>query len=62
MPTRQEDWKQLLHKAIAQAESIKDRRLNGLRHALINNQAEKYLRKLGIIHEGDIKREFPLIK
>jgi len=62
MPTRQEDWKQLLHKAISQAESTKDRRLNGLRHALINNQAEKHLRKLGIIHEGDIKREFPLIK
>jgi hypothetical protein len=41
-----------------QAESSKDRRLEGLRNALANNQAEKHLRKLGIIHEGDIKREF----
>jgi hypothetical protein len=57
-PTRQEDWKQLLRKAIQQAENSKDRRLEGLRNALANNQAEKHLKKLGIIHEGDIKREF----
>jgi hypothetical protein len=60
-PTRQEDWKQLLRKAIIEAEASTDRRLNGLCHALANNQAEKHLRKLGIIHEGDIKREFSTI-
>jgi hypothetical protein len=52
----------LLRKAITRAEAVKDRRLEGLRNAQVKDQAEKHLRLMGIIHERDIDREFPLKK
>lgn len=61
-PTRRDDWKQLLRKAITRAEASKDRRLAGLRHALVKGQAEQHLRRMGIIAERDIEREFPVKK
>jgi hypothetical protein len=57
-PERREDWNQLLRKAIQKAESAGDRRLEGLRRALIDGRAEPHLRLLGIIHDVDLKREF----
>lgn len=59
-PNRRDDWKQLLTKAIARAESAGDRRAVGLKQALINGEAERHLRRLGIIHEVDLTREFPV--
>jgi hypothetical protein len=58
-PTRPDDWKQLLRKAIRHAENTDDRRLEGLKQALVDSLAEKRLRLFGIIHEGDLIREFP---
>jgi len=58
-PERREDWNQLLRKAIAQAEASNDGRLQGLRKALADGRSETHLRTLGIIHDGDIRREFP---
>jgi hypothetical protein len=58
-PERREDWKQLLRKAIEVAERTGDRRVEGLKRALVDNAAEKHLRRLGIIHDGDLTREFP---
>lgn len=59
-PSRREDWKQLLNKAIARADAAGDRRVEGLRQALIDGAAERHLRRLGIIHEVDLTREFPI--
>jgi hypothetical protein len=59
-PERREDWKQLLRKTIARAELTGDRRLEGLKCALVDGAAEKHLRRLGIIHDVDLTREFPV--
>jgi len=61
-PVRREEWKVLMQKAIQRAEKTQDRRLQGLRHALASNSTEAYLKKLGVIHEADIEREFPIKK
>jgi hypothetical protein len=45
---------------IERAEQIGSNHLPGLRHAQANGQAEAHLRRFGIIHTGDIEREFPL--
>jgi len=58
-PTRKVDWDVLLRLAIARATTAKDPRLEGLRAALGRGQAERHLRGLGIVHEGDLDREFP---
>jgi len=60
-PDRREDWKQLLVKAIQRAEATGDRRLEGLKRALVDGQAERHLRRLGIIHDVDLSREFPVL-
>jgi hypothetical protein len=59
-PERREDWNQLLRKAIQRADRAGDRRVEGLRQALIDGKAEKHLRLLGIIHDVDLTREFPI--
>jgi hypothetical protein len=60
VPERREDWNQLLRKAIQRAEVTGDRRLEGLKRALVDGKAEKHLRLLSIIHDADLDREFPL--
>lgn len=45
---------------IDRAEQLGSRHLPGLRQAQANGRAEAHLRLLGIIHTGDIEREFPL--
>jgi hypothetical protein len=47
---------------IARAELVGDPQLASLRKALADGQSEPYLRRLGVIHEGDIDREFPALK
>jgi hypothetical protein len=53
------EWNALLKKSIARAEGLKDRRTEGLRAALSTNRSEVVLRRMGIITEKDILREFP---
>lgn len=53
-------WVQLAQRAIIAAEKAKDRRVVGLRAALVNGSLlEKTLRQMGIICDADILREFP---
>lgn len=58
-PKSRDEWTLLMRQVIAKAETQNDRRLPGLRKALVDGKAETHLRMLGIIHEGDIHREFP---
>jgi len=58
-PDRKADWMQLLVKTIQRAEGSGDRRLEGLKRALVDSQAERHLRRLGVIHDVDLDREFP---
>lgn len=59
VPNRHDDWTLLMRKAIERAETMQDRRLPGLRKALVDGKTEAHLRMLGIICEGDLFREFP---
>lgn len=52
-------WDQLMRRTLAAAEARGDKRQEGLRKALREGKSEKLLRKLGIICEADIQREFP---
>jgi hypothetical protein len=52
-------WLQLLRKAIARAQATKDPRLNGLQQAMATSSAEKILRRMSIICDADLIREFP---
>lgn len=58
-PTTHADWHSLMVKAIEKADRTGDRRAPGLRKALAEGKAERHLRMLSIIHEGDLHREFP---
>lgn len=59
-PQTSNEWTRLMMAVIDRAEQIGSRHLPGLRHAQANGTAEAHLRLLGIIHTGDIEREFPL--
>lgn len=58
-PKNSKDWKSLIEAAIRRAESTNDRRVAGLRRALVSGNIESHLRKLGIISPEDLSREFP---
>lgn len=58
-PATMDGWRQLMQQAIAAAERTGDRRVHGLRKALVDGKAERVLRMMGIIHPGDLRREFP---
>jgi hypothetical protein len=53
------DWERLAGRAILQAELAKDSRASAIRNALASGNAERMLKRLGIIGEIDIQREFP---
>lgn len=57
-PERKSDWQQLLKRAIQRAEASGDRRLEGLKRAMSDGKAEAHLRRIGVIHDVDIDREF----
>lgn len=59
MPRNLEEWASLMRKAIERAETTEDRRIHGLRKALVDGNSERHLRLLGIISEACIHREFP---
>jgi len=58
-PLKQTEWVHLIQRAIAQADKNGDRRAYGLRKALADGKTEPTLRRLGIISEADLRREFP---
>lgn len=53
------DWNQLLRKAINMAEAAGDSRAVALRNSISSGQASQTLKKMGIIGENDLLREFP---
>ena len=55
----QTQWVQLLKKAITRAQLKGDSRLQVLQQALRAGTAEKSLRKMSIICDADLQREFP---
>jgi hypothetical protein len=59
LPTSHDEWKALMQDAIARAEKSNDRRIAGLRHALVSGNIELHLKKLGIVSTQDLTREFP---
>jgi hypothetical protein len=59
MPKTAMDWEKLMRTTIALAESRGDRRIHGLRKALVEGKSERMLRMMGIIHLGDLPRVFP---
>ena len=54
------DWERLASRAIAQAELAKDSRASAIRNALATGNSAQALKRLGIIGEADIQREFPI--
>jgi hypothetical protein len=58
-PTTHGGWQNLMTTVISRAVEVRSRFLPGLRDAQATNQAEMYLRRLGIIHQNDIDRLFP---
>lgn len=55
------EWDRLMQLVIERADQCKDRRLSGLRKALVDGQSERFLRSLGIISTVDLDREFPIL-
>lgn len=53
------EWDRLLRQAIERAERRNDNRIQALRTALSMGQAATVLKRLGIIGESDLLREFP---
>jgi hypothetical protein len=53
------EWQRLMMTTIDRAVETKSRLVPGLRDALAKGQAERFLRRLGIIHPNDIDRLFP---
>ena len=58
-PRNIHEWNALLSKAIQRAEGLGDRRLEGLRKAMMDGRSEKILRQMSILSDVDIDREFP---
>ncbi len=54
------EWERLLKRALEQAEKAQDRRVGALRAALSQGRAAEVLKRMGIIGENDIDREFPV--
>lgn len=52
-------WNQLMRKALARAQEIGDSRVGSLQQALREGTVEKTLRRMSIVCEADIAREFP---
>ena len=59
VPKTTADWDKLMRVVIAAAETKGDRRIHGLRKALVDGKSERVLRMMGIIHPGDLPRVFP---
>jgi hypothetical protein len=58
-PKTAAEWDKLMRVVIELADSQGDRRIHGLRKALVDGKSERVLRMMGIIHMGDLPRVFP---
>lgn len=58
-PATARDWHRLMQKVIARARQLKDRREPGLQSAINQGAIPQTLKRMGIICETDIRREFP---
>ncbi len=54
------DWDLLARRAILQAEKAGDSRAQAIRNAVREGTADRTLKRMGIIGETDILREFPI--
>jgi hypothetical protein len=59
LAVRSVGWDQLIQRAIQRAEQLKDPRLGMLRQGARQGRAQQTLKRLGIIGEVDLAREFP---
>jgi hypothetical protein len=58
-PSSAHEWAHLLQLVIQKAAEREDPRLHSLRQAAMDGRAESCLRKMAIICETDVMREFP---
>jgi len=58
-PKTPHEWDGLMRKVMARAVQVQDRRLQGLQGVISRGETAKFLKKMGIICENDILREFP---
>jgi len=54
------DWERLLRRAIERADKVSDSRGQVLKTALRQGKAETTLKRMGIIGDPDLLREFPI--
>lgn len=54
------DWDRLLRQAITAAQACQDPRLKALQMASQQGRAMQVLKRMGIIGEADLRREFPV--
>lgn len=59
IPKTPHEWDNLMRKVQARAALVQDRRLQGLQGVISRGETARFLRRLGIICENDILREFP---
>lgn len=59
LPKTPFEWDNLMRKVLARAKEQGDRRHQGLTGAIERGQSATVLRRMGIISEADILREFP---
>lgn len=59
-PATPGEWAQLLQAAVSRARQVRPEWVPGLLAAQQKGQTEAHLRRLGIIHLGDVEREMPL--
>ncbi len=57
--SKTQNWDRLIRQAISRAELIGDARAQGLKVALSQGKAAETLKRMGIIGENDLLREFP---
>lgn len=58
-PDTAQGWANLMRRVLARAKKLRDRRVGGLERAAHNGQINQTLKRMGIICEADILREFP---
>lgn len=60
VPQSPQEWASLMEATVRRARQVAPGQLPGLLHAQANQQGEAHLRRLGIVHLGDLDREMPL--
>lgn len=58
-PSTPQEWITLMRRVISRAKKLRDRRAAGLEEAVRQRKTHQTLKRMGIICEADILREFP---